>query len=180
MENASRALVMAGAILIGVLIISGWVFFYQKMGASTTKILNRNQQLEVNEFNNKLLMINSSNGNVKKGEATYIGDLITVIHYAQNVNLKAQREVQDGSKLVDITIRTPGGTYTLDSLFENRAGRNTKISENYKKLIQETTINVQNSDPKQRALVTIDLGSIKTTDDGRITNITYVVKYETL
>ena len=180
MENASRALIIAGAIFIGILILSLWVYFYANLSGSTTAVLNRNQNIEVTSFNNTLLMVNGADGKLKRGENTYIGDLITVIHYAQNQNLLAQRQVNDGEKLVDITIITPEGRYTLDSLFDTRYGRKTKISKNYKKLIQDTTINVQENVPLLRAVVKIDLNSIKTADDGRIRKITYIVKYESM
>ena len=102
MENASRALIIAGAIFIGILILSLWVYFYTNLSGSTTAVLNRNQNIEVTSFNNTLLMVNGADGKLKRGENTYMGDLITVIHYAQNQNLLAQRQVNDGEKLVQL------------------------------------------------------------------------------
>ena len=53
MENASKALIMAGAILIALLIISLSVYLFNNMGDSAKKMANMDKQ-EIEAFNSKI------------------------------------------------------------------------------------------------------------------------------
>ena len=53
MENASKALIIAGAILIALLIISLGIFTFNKMSDSAKKIANLDKE-EIQAFNSKL------------------------------------------------------------------------------------------------------------------------------
>ena len=51
MENASKALIMAGGVLVGVMIITLAVFLFQNFGAFTAEIEQKNAQKALAEFN---------------------------------------------------------------------------------------------------------------------------------
>jgi len=53
MENASKALIMAGAILIAIMIISLGILIFSKMGGSAKEIANMDEQ-EIAAFNSKI------------------------------------------------------------------------------------------------------------------------------
>lgn len=53
MENASKALIIAGAILISILIISLGVLIFNKMGHSAKQAANKDEQ-EIANFNSKI------------------------------------------------------------------------------------------------------------------------------
>lgn len=53
MENASKALLMAGGVLIGVLIISLAVFLFADFGSTSAEINAKNAQQQITSFNSK-------------------------------------------------------------------------------------------------------------------------------
>lgn len=53
MENASKALLMAAAVLIGMMIISLAVYLYMNFGGTSAQIRNSIEQNQINNFNNQ-------------------------------------------------------------------------------------------------------------------------------
>ena len=53
MENASKALIMAGGVLIGILIISLAVYLFADFGSTSAQINAQNSQKQITEFNSK-------------------------------------------------------------------------------------------------------------------------------
>lgn len=53
MENASKALLMAGGVLIGVLVISLAVYLFADFGATSAEINAQNAQKQITAFNSK-------------------------------------------------------------------------------------------------------------------------------
>ena len=51
MENASKALIMAGGILIGILIISLGVYLFADFGTTSAEIHKENEQRQLTQFN---------------------------------------------------------------------------------------------------------------------------------
>ena len=51
MENASKALIMAGGILIAILVMSLFVYLIVSFGATSDKIHDQNAQTQITEFN---------------------------------------------------------------------------------------------------------------------------------
>lgn len=66
MENASKALIMAGSILIGVLILSIFVYLFNTMGQYTAEAEARRAQTQVDMFN--------TNFTKYTGQITYVDD----------------------------------------------------------------------------------------------------------
>ena len=53
MENASKALLMAGGVLIGVLIISLAVYLFADFGSTSAEVNAQNAQKQITAFNSK-------------------------------------------------------------------------------------------------------------------------------
>lgn len=79
MENASKALLMAAEVLIGVLILSLMVYLFATFGSNSAKI---NKQLE----DNKLAEFNSQYDKYVGKEDVTIYDIITVTNLAKENN----------------------------------------------------------------------------------------------
>ncbi len=79
MENASNALIMAGGILIGVLIISLAVYLFISFGSTSAEINKQNEKQQIVQFNSKFTAYED------KSDLT-IHDIITVAGYAQENN----------------------------------------------------------------------------------------------
>lgn len=80
MENASKALIIAGAILISIMVVSLGVFIFNKMAGSAKEAANMDEQ-EITAFNSKII--------------AYVGDSISgsqvnaLIQYIISVDTKA-------------------------------------------------------------------------------------------
>lgn len=89
MENASKALLMAAGVLVGVLIISVGVALFSSFAGSNKNIINRLEESKVSEFNNNFLKYYGDNIEVTAH------DVITMINVARQNNIKY--EVQDNT-----------------------------------------------------------------------------------
>lgn len=79
MENASKALIMAAEILIGILILSLAVFLFTSFATTSAEIYKQNQENRLNEFNSQFTSYEG------KDEVT-IYDVITVANLATENN----------------------------------------------------------------------------------------------
>ena len=79
MENASKALIMAGGILVGVLILSLMVYLFADFGSTSAQINAQNKQNQLTQFNSKFSAYED-----KEGLTIY--DVITVAGYAKENN----------------------------------------------------------------------------------------------
>ena len=79
MENASKALIMAGGVLIGILIISLAVYLFTDFGSTSAQINAQNSQKQITEFNSKFTVY-EGNDNIT------IYDIITLAGYAKENN----------------------------------------------------------------------------------------------
>lgn len=78
MENASKALIMAAGVLIGILIISLAVYLFVDFGSTSAEINAQNDEKQINQFNSKFTSYADK-------ELT-IYDVITVVNYAKENN----------------------------------------------------------------------------------------------
>lgn len=81
MENASKALMIAAGVLIGVLILSLGVYLITTFGQYSAKIQAQNEQNRLNEFNSQFTIYEGR-------EDLTIYDVITVANYAKENNEK--------------------------------------------------------------------------------------------
>lgn len=85
MENASKALIMAGGVLIGILIISLAVYIFTDFGSTSAKINAQNAQKQITEFNSKFTSYEGYKDKDGNWKIT-IYDIITLASYAKENN----------------------------------------------------------------------------------------------
>ena len=73
MENASKALIIAGSIIIAILIISLGILLFNKMGGSAKKMANMDEQ-EITAFNSRIIpyLGNSTSGSQVNALIQYV------------------------------------------------------------------------------------------------------------
>lgn len=79
MENASKALIIAGGVLIVILVLTLFAYINTKMGSGTHNLYSRLEDHDITEFNQKFLNYDD-NKNLK------IQDVVTLINTADNAN----------------------------------------------------------------------------------------------
>lgn len=114
MENASKALLMAGGVLIAILLLTLFAYLFGKMASSTSSIYQTIEKHEIDEFNQQFLNY-EGRGIIKrknaKGEEVpnYLTpqDVATLINLAQNSEknskFNAKVEVTLGGKPISKT-----------------------------------------------------------------------------
>ena len=133
MENASKALIIAGAILISILIISLGVIIYQQAAG----VVNNNSmsELEVTQFNEPFESYVGKNirganvkaliNKIKTSNSTYQGDASKTISLDPDKgNPKAVKSLDDTIKTgstydVSISLKTSGGLVSKIKIIEN-------------------------------------------------------------
>ena len=117
MENASKALIMAGAILIAILIISLGVMVFRNMSNSVTTNSNLNQE-EITAFNNQITPYVGNNVSGSQVNA--------LIQTVRSINQSAITN-NDSVKRVKITFpSSSGGTATLNT--DNSSTENASLT----------------------------------------------------
>ena len=79
MENASKALLMAAGVLIGILILSLAVFLFANFGAASAEVHKQNEENRIEQFN---VQFTAYQG---RADVT-IHDIITVVNLAKSSN----------------------------------------------------------------------------------------------
>lgn len=98
MENASKALIIAGGVLIVILLLTLFTYISGKMANGTSKIYDIMEQPEITEFNQKFL-------NYRGRNDLKIQDVVTIINLANDgtkgPNAKASVEVYLGANKIN-------------------------------------------------------------------------------
>lgn len=108
MENASKALIMAAGVLIGVLILSLAVYLFVSFGSTSAQINAQNAEKQINQFNARFTSYLD-----KEGLTIY--DVITVAGYA-NENNKYYEDNSD----YKIQVKLLPGYNTTQSILANK------------------------------------------------------------
>ena len=118
MENASKALLMAGGVLIGILIISLAVYLFADFGSKSASINAQNSQKQLSAFNSKF----TSYQGFKDADGNWqitIYDIITVKGYA----LENNEKYENADEKIDVKI---GGRSILSDSDINLINLNVK------------------------------------------------------
>ena len=81
MENASKALLMAASVLVGVMIITLGIYLFSIFGDFGSQISDRLEQQQIDEFNSRFYKYENS-------QEIRIHDIITVANLARQYNLE--------------------------------------------------------------------------------------------
>ena len=76
MENASKALLMAAGVLIGVLILSLAVYLFANFGTASAEIHKQKDMNEINKFNTQFTSY--------EGKECTVHDIVSVANLAKN------------------------------------------------------------------------------------------------
>ena len=122
MENASKALLMAGGVLIGVLIISLAVYLFADFGSKSASINAQNFQKQLSAFNSKF----TSYQGFKDADGNWqitIYDIITVKGYALENNEKYENvDEQIKVTIGGIPIFGDSDTYLINKYIDKNTG----------------------------------------------------------
>ena len=122
MENASKALLMAGGVLIGVLIISLAVYLFADFGSKSASINAQNSQKQLSAFNSKF----TSYQGFKDADGNWqitIYDIITVKGYALENNEKYENvDEQIKVTIGGIPIFGDSDTYLINKYIDKNTG----------------------------------------------------------
>ena len=88
MENASKALLMAAGVLIGILIMSLAVYLFISFGSTSADIHEKVHINQINNFNSQFTMYEGK-------EDITIHDVISVAKLAKEINLKNENTISD-------------------------------------------------------------------------------------
>lgn len=94
MENASKALIMAGGVLIGILIISLAVYLFADFGSTSAQINAQNSQKQITEFNSKFTSYEEYKDKDGNWKIT-IYDIITLASYAKENNQYYEDSIEE-------------------------------------------------------------------------------------
>lgn len=103
MENASKAMIMAGGVLIGILILSLAVYLFADFATTSAEINKQNEQSQITQFNSKFTSYEGKSG-------ITIYDVITVAGYAYENNKYYENSESD--KIIVILNRNHIQNYT--------------------------------------------------------------------
>ena len=115
MENASKALIIAGGVLIVILVLTLFAYINTKMGSGTSNLYSRLEDHDITEFNQKFLNYDG-NKNLK------IQDVVTLINTANNANKNNNIGAQV-SVLVNNASYLDKSTDALNELLMNNADK---------------------------------------------------------
>ena len=115
MENASKALIIAGGVLIVILVLTLFAYINTKMGSGTHNLYSRLEDHDITEFNQKFLNYDG-NKNLK------IQDVVTLINTANNANKNNNIGAQV-SVLVNNASYLDKSTDALNELLMNNADK---------------------------------------------------------
>ena len=90
MENASKALLIAGGMLLVILVLSFAIYMWSKMGSQTANFYNELEQSKIDEFNQSFLKYDVRKNEVIGASAIRkpltIHDVVSAIYLAKNNN----------------------------------------------------------------------------------------------
>lgn len=95
MENASKALLIAGGVLIAMIIASFGVYLYGVYHAHSEKMLAVMSEKEVNEFNTKFL--NYEGRELTANELVSVLNLVRDCNLTRNTNIELNLEIFNGA-----------------------------------------------------------------------------------
>lgn len=157
MENASNALIIAGGVLIGILIISLAVYLFVDFGSTSAEINKQNEEQQLVQFNTKFTSYEN-----KEGLTIY--DVVTVAGYAKENNKYYGDDNNDEYYVNNykVTVKLKGTVGIGNGIDKN----NLQDVTEYNKLIQDEQENAL-------TLSTYKCEEIKYHGNGRVKMVTF-------
>ena len=131
MENASKALLMAASILMGILILSLGVYLYMNFSATSKQINKQIEENQISQFNGQFLQYDGMiDRDTKTGNLT-IYDVITIVNLATENNINYQLEKKATNKNESTMYVTVNLDRTSIELGYNSSSNNSETIQNY-------------------------------------------------
>ena len=118
MENASKALIMAAEVLVGVMIISIGVYIFNVMGNYSAETAEKIEETRIASFNEQFLKYygtTSTDGNTPTPIKCTIHDIIGLANLANKTNqqndLAMPQEKSDNTMYIQIELKVGSKTY---------------------------------------------------------------------
>lgn len=151
MENASKALLMAAGVLIGMLVISLAVYLFISFGSTSAEIHKQNEEQQIAQFNSQFVSYEE--------KSCTIYDVVTVANLATENNIYyefPQREIDEFNRLKgkDNYIRVIIKDNNLSEYYRLEFGYNSNsnnIAQYYNTLISEVLKNMQIKEKKEES-----------------------------
>ena len=133
MENAAKALLISGGVLIAILLLTLFSYLIRQMGASTAEIYSKLSEHEISEFNQKFLNYERRGIDFtvdEEGNRVYnpltIQELVTLINLAKNNN-----ESRKFPTTISIFMGGPGGTNLVSKNYMDLLNEKKDSSQTY-------------------------------------------------
>lgn len=145
MENASKALIMAATVLLGVMLLSIGVYLFSIFGGFSSQISNALSEKEINEFNAQFYKYQSykdSEGNWQN--LCRAQDIVTVANLAKDNNKKYEYD-KNASYYINVSVsNTPDKTFNLKRgpKFEEQN------EEMYEYFMKQFSLKKENNEPQ--------------------------------
>lgn len=194
MENASKALIMAAGVLIGILTISLMVYLFNRLGQSNKLIYNQIQEREVQEFNSKLLQGGGEDLTSKNtGSYASTTELMAALAFIRDINLNQNYPSTNEEPFIQVSVtgssskaesirfnnykelfinKDSNGKYGIDKLLNMltvESSKNDNTTKDTNGVIQKSEIT--------RPIIKINSNKLKLDESGRIRNIEYIVSF---
>lgn len=147
MENASKALLIAGGVLIAILLLTIFAYLFAHMAEGTSAMYAKLEESEINEFNQKFLNYEGRGTNkIGKDEdgndifdTLSIQDVVTIINLAQDNNKSSKRPIT-----IKVWVNTNDWTdENINDILENQNNQKKKFKCTQVS-IDQTTLLVNN------------------------------------
>ncbi len=146
MENASRALLMAASVLIGILILSLAVYLFVTFGASSAEVHKQIEVDKLNEFNTQFTIYDCKKVNIY--------DIITIANIAtdNNIYYEMPKKVAatDGKDYyISVIFKELDDLGIHKSIYIEKGYNNNNNVVDYNEMISKSLENVDGSDTKK-------------------------------
>lgn len=138
MENASKALIMAAGVLLGIMLLSIAVYLFSIFGGFSSNISNKLAEKEISEFNAQFLKYQSykTSGLGDWQNLCRVHDIITVANLAKENNLKYEYTATNkGPYYINVQAKM-----IKPHLVKNISDLEQREEDEYKELIKEFSL----------------------------------------
>ena len=168
MENASKALIMAAEVLIGIMIISIMVYLFNTMGQYSAETTKRIEDTQIAQFNEQFYRFYGTSGNNSNPITCTIHDIVGVANLAHQINTSngftEEEDASDASYYIQIDLQIGVKTYNHIENYEE---------EELLNLVKENDIMYDGSGTGQ----TVDVKKFKCAEEPNVGEYTKLVNY---
>ena len=142
MENASKALLMAASVLIGVLILSLAVYLFTSFGSTSAELHKQQDEQRLEQFNTQFSSYEGKDGGITIYDVVTIANLATENNIYYDFHKKNEATVTGNDNYISVRLKKKVGQAIQ---IERGSDANTNdVRKFYNNLIQEDLAKVKN------------------------------------